>query len=217
MATTQVVLATNNPKKLIELRRVVAAAVREGSAPDIEVLGLADVEAYPEPAETESTFEGNALIKARACAERTGLPALADDSGIEVDVLNNMPGVRSARWAGAPTDAEANNALLLRQIDDVPAEQRGARFVCAMAFVLPDHGEQVIRGTMAGRVLTSPRGSGGFGYDPLFQPVGEERSLAELSAEEKDAISHRGQAVRAIVPLVVAALSGGGVPRSKES
>ncbi|MDN5724766.1 MAG: non-canonical purine NTP pyrophosphatase [Propionibacteriales bacterium] len=227
VVTRQVVLATNNAKKLAELRRVVADAVRKGAAPDIEVLGLVDVAPYPEPAETEPTFEGNALIKARVCAAQTGLPALADDSGIEVDVLNNMPGVRSARWAGTPTDAEANNALLLRQIDDVPADQRGARFVCAMAFVLPgdrgrvDHGEvdheQVIRGTMAGRVLNELRGSGGFGYDPLFQPAGEERSLAELSAEEKDAISHRGQAVRAIVPLLVVALSQGAHTVPKES
>lgn len=196
-----VVLATNNAKKLVELRRVMAQA-----APEVQVLGLADVPAYPEPAETESSFAGNAVIKATACAAATGFPSLADDSGIEVDVLNRMPGVRSARWAGPECDDTANNQLLLRQLSDVPDERRTARFVCAMAFVEPGVDPVVRECTMEGRVATTPSGANGFGYDPLFVPVGENVTSAELTPERKDEISHRGKAVRAIVPLVVAAL-----------
>lgn len=201
MTTQQVVLATNNSRKLAELRRVMAVA-----APDVTVLGLADLEPYPEPAETESTFAGNAVLKARACTEATGLPALADDSGIAVEVLNGMPGVRSARWAGPEGDDEANNALLLRQLSDVPAERRTARFVCAMAFTRPGAEPEVREGVMPGAVVTTPAGSGGFGYDPLFRADGERVTTAELSPERKDEISHRGKAIRAIVPVVVAAL-----------
>ncbi|MCW2809792.1 MAG: nucleoside-triphosphatase [Friedmanniella sp.] len=199
--SARVVLATNNAKKLAELRRIVAAV-----APGIEILGLADLEPYPEPAETARTFEGNALIKARACTAMSGLPALADDSGLAVDVLNGMPGVRSARWAGpGSTDAD-NNALLLRQIDDVPDPGRGARFVCAMALVLPDGTEHVRLGEMSGRLLTHPVGENGFGYDPLFVPDGGAATTAELDPDAKDAISHRGRAVRAILPVLVAEL-----------
>lgn len=198
--TATIVLATHNAKKLAELRRVVGSQV--------QVLGLSDVADYPEPAETEWTFEGNALIKARACAEITGLPALADDSGIEVDALNQMPGVRSARWSGSTaTDRAAvdteNLELLLRQVSDVPAEGRTARFVCAMALVLPDGREEVLRRAWDGHLATAPMGQNGFGYDPIFIPAGESRSSAELSPEEKDAVSHRGQAVRAIWPVVL--------------
>lgn len=196
-----VVLATNNAKKLVELRRVMAEA-----APEVEVLGLADVPSYPEPEETESTFAGNAVLKAAVCAEITGFPALADDSGIEVDVLNRMPGVRSARWAGPECDDEANNTLLLKQLSDVPAERRTARFVCAMAFVRPGHDPVVREGIMEGTVVTGLAGANGFGYDPLFRPDGEDVTTAELTPERKDEISHRGKAVRAIVPVVVAAL-----------
>ncbi len=205
--STRVVLATNNAKKLGELRRIVAAV-----APEVEILGLADLEAYPEPAETEQTFAGNALIKARACVRVSGLPALADDSGLAIDVLNGMPGVRSARWAGSGASDEDNNALLLRQTDDVSDPERGARFVCAMALVLPDGVEHVRLGEMVGRLLRHPVGENGFGYDPLFVANGERLSAAEMGPEEKDAISHRGRAVRAMVPVLVAELRrlGGG-------
>ena len=193
----RIVLATGNAKKLAELRRVLAA-----ESLDVEVLGLGDFPAYPEPAETERTFEGYALIKATEAARRTGLVAVADDSGIQVDELNGMPGVRSARWASPACDDAANNALLLAQLDGVPAERRTGRFVCALAIVAPDGESHLWHGTMEGRVAESPAGEGGFGYDPLFVPDGETRSSAELTAEEKDAISHRGKAVRAFVAFL---------------
>jgi XTP/dITP diphosphohydrolase len=193
-----VVLATNNAKKLLELRRIVAEA-----APGVVVLGLAEVPRYPEPAETERTFEGNALLKARVCVAATGLPALADDSGLAVDVLNGMPGVRSARWSGPDATDASNNALLLHQLDDVAADDRTARFVCALALVLPDGTEHVRLGTMHGRLVTASAGENGFGYDPLFVADGSTRTTAELDAPAKDAISHRGQAIRALVPVLV--------------
>jgi XTP/dITP diphosphohydrolase len=195
------VLATNNAKKLAELRRIVSA-----EAPDIDVLGLADVAHYPEPAETERSFEGNALLKARACVAATGFPALADDSGLAVDVLNEMPGVRSARWAGPGSSDEENNALLLRQLADVPAAERTARFACAMALVLPDGTEHVRLGQMRGRLAVRPIGHHGFGYDPLFVAEGKTVTNGELEPSAKDAISHRGRAVRAILPVLVAEL-----------
>ena len=197
----RVVLATRNAQKLAELRRIVAA---EG--PDVQVFGLADVAAYPEPAETERTFEGNALLKARACVAATGLPALADDSGLAVDVLNQMPGVRSARWAGPGACDEENNALLLRQLADVPAAERTARFVCAIALVLPDGSEHVRIGEMRGRIAVSPAGHNGFGYDPLFVADGYAMTNGELEPSVKDAISHRGRALRAILPVLLAEL-----------
>ncbi|HEY6813133.1 MAG TPA: non-canonical purine NTP pyrophosphatase [Propionibacteriaceae bacterium] len=197
----RVVLATNNAKKLAELRRLVAA-----EAPHIEVVGLADVPAYPEPAETERTFEGNALLKARAGVAATGLPALADDSGLAVDVLNQMPGVRSARWAGPGASDEENNSLLLRQLGDVPPAERTAKFVCAMALALPDGTEHVRVGEMHGRLAVSPAGHNGFGYDPLFVADGQTMTNGELEPSTKDAISHRGRAVRAILPVLVAEL-----------
>ena len=197
----RVVLATNNRKKLAELRRLVV-----DEAPDLQVLGLVDVPAYPEPVETERTFEGNALLKARACVAASGLPALADDSGLAVDVLNQMPGVRSARWAGPGASDEENNALLLRQLEDVPAAERTARFVCAMALVLPDGAEHVRLGEMRGRLSVSPAGDNGFGYDPLFVAEGNTVTNGELEPAAKDAISHRGRAVRAILPVLVSEL-----------
>jgi XTP/dITP diphosphohydrolase len=199
--SNRAVLATNNAKKLAELRRLVAA-----EAPHIEVLGLADVATYPEPAETERTFEGNALLKARACVAATGLPALADDSGLAVDVLNHMPGVRSARWAGPGASDEENNSLLLRQLADVPPAERTARFVCAMALALPDGSEHVRVGAMHGRLAVSPAGQNGFGYDPLFVADGYTMTNGELEPSTKDAISHRGRAVRAILPVLIAEL-----------
>ena len=188
------VLATHNDKKLAELRRLVEAA-----GLDVVVLGLGDLPPYAEPAETETTFEGNALIKARAAVAETGRIALADDSGLAVDRLNGMPGVRSARWAGPGSADGANNDLLLRQLDDVPDPHRTARFVCAMALVSPDGREIVRHGVVDGRLLTAPRGENGFGYDPLFVPDGYEQTTAELDPSAKDAISHRGRAVRAIL------------------
>lgn len=190
----RVVLATHNAKKLAELRRIVAA-----SGLRVEVLGLADVASYPEPDETEWTFEGNALLKARACAQRTGLPALADDSGLAVDALNGMPGVRSARWAGPGASDADNLTLLLHQIADLPDDQRSAQFVCAMALVLPGGEEHVVVRDMPGRLAREQRGSHGFGYDPAFIADGHDRTNGELEPAEKDAISHRGKAVRAMV------------------
>ncbi|GAB3914237.1 non-canonical purine NTP pyrophosphatase [Microlunatus endophyticus] len=203
----EVVLATGNAKKLVELRRMVAENPA-AAALDIQVHGLADFPAYPQPAETERTFEGNALIKARTAVARTGLPALADDSGLAVDELNGMPGVRSARWSGPDATDDSNNALLLAQLDDVADERRAAQFVSAVALVLPDGREFVRHGRMAGRLLSELRGDNGFGYDPMFVAdatvaAGRQLSNGELSAEEKDAISHRGIAVRAIVEVLV--------------
>lgn len=195
---TSVVLASRNRKKLLELRRVLEPLV-----PGIEVLGLDDVVEFDEPAETEPTFEGNALTKARACFAATGLPSLADDSGVCVDALNGMPGVLSARWSGAGD--QANNQLLLTQLADVPDERRGAAFVAAVALVWPG-GEIVEIGRMPGRILHAEQGDGGFGYDPLFAADGNKLSNAELTPEQKDAISHRGQALRVLAPHVVAAL-----------
>jgi XTP/dITP diphosphohydrolase len=202
---TQVVLASNNAKKLAELRRILEPLV-----PGIEVLGLDDVASYPEPPETEATFEGNALLKARAALAATGLPALADDSGLCVDALNGMPGVLSARWSGvakADRGDAANNALLLNQLGDVPDERRSARFVCAMALCATDGTELVQLGEMPGRILRAEQGEGGFGYDPLFAATGYDVSTAELAPVDKDAISHRGRALTAMAPAVVAALT----------
>ncbi len=199
--TTRILLATGNVKKLVELRDVLHAARL-----DVEVLGLDDVRDGPEPVESARTFEGNALIKAREWSRRTGLPALADDSGITVGALNGSPGVRSARWAGPECDDEANLNLLIHQISDVPEGHRDAAFVCAMALALPDGSEHVVVREWPGHVALERRGSNGFGYDPIFVPAGHRVTSAELSPEEKNAISHRGQAVRAIVPVLVETL-----------
>jgi XTP/dITP diphosphohydrolase len=198
---SKVVLASRNAKKLDELRRILTPAV-----PGVEVLGLDDVAAYHEPAETEPTFQGNALLKARAALAATGLPALADDSGLCVDALNGMPGVLSARWAGPGKDDAANNALLLAQLADVPDGRRGAAFVAAVAFCPADGTEHVVRGEMRGSIIRALRGTGGFGYDVLFVPAGHQRTTAEMTPAEKDALSHRGKALRAIAPLVATAL-----------
>ena len=201
---SRILLATRNAKKLEELRRILAPLL-----PDIVVLGLDDVSAYDEPAESEPTFEGNALLKSRAAVTATGLAALGDDSGLCVDALNDMPGVLSARWSGSDKNDAENNSLLLAQLRDVPDERRGAHFTCAVALCLPAGEEQVVSAEMPGRVIREPRGTGGFGYDVVFVPRGETRTAAELSIAEKDAISHRGKALRAIAPLVAAALGRG--------
>jgi len=198
---TKLVVGTHNTKKLTELRRILRAEI-----PALEILGLDDIDPYDEPVETENTFEGNALIKARAAAAASGLPALADDSGICVDALNAMPGVLSARWSGPPRDDQRNNELLIAQLHDIPEERRHAEFRCAVAFVLPSGEEYLEIGVMRGRILQQPQGSAGFGYDPLFIADGQRVSNAELSAEDKDRISHRGRALRDIIPTVAKAL-----------
>ncbi|MEV3935579.1 RdgB/HAM1 family non-canonical purine NTP pyrophosphatase [Glycomyces sp. NPDC049804] len=187
----RVLLATRNAGKIEELRQILAAA-----APEVELVGLGAVADYPETPETELTFAGNALLKARDGVKHTGLATIADDSGLAVDALNGMPGVLSARWAGSAKDDAANNALLLDQLADVPDGLRGAKFVCAAAIVWPDGRELVVHGEMRGTVGREPKGDNGFGYDPLFTPEGFDRTSAELSAEEKNAISHRGKAFR---------------------
>ena len=211
-ATARVFLASRNRKKLEEMQRILGRHV-----PGVQVLGLDDVAPYDEPAETEPTFEGNAMLKALAAVEATGLPSLADDSGLCVDALNGMPGVLSARWAGvsdAPRQEkdDANNALLLAQLGDVPDGRRGAAFVCAVAFVVPgEEHAHVAMGRMPGHVIRETRGSGGFGYDVVF--VADDHpgaTTAELSIEDKDAISHRGKALRGLAPLVARSLGSGG-------
>jgi XTP/dITP diphosphohydrolase len=199
--TTRLLLATRNAGKLAELQRLLEAAV-----PGVQVIGLQDVEEYPEAPETGATFEDNALLKAREAVRYTGLPAVADDSGIAVDALNGMPGVLSARWSGRHGDDDANTALLLGQIADVPDERRGAAFVCAAALVTPDGTERVLERQWRGRVIREKRGANGFGYDPVFVPEGLDITSAELAPEEKDARSHRGQAFAALVPVLAEVL-----------
>ena len=207
---SRVFLASRNSKKIMEMRRILVDYV-----PDVEVLGLHDVTPYGEPAETEQTFAGNALLKAHAAVAATGLPSVADDSGLCVDALNGMPGVLSARWAGTAKNDLANNRLLLEQLADVPDERRQAHFTCAVALAYPvgagGVAEHVVHGEMAGRVIREMRGTGGFGYDVLFvaeQDPPDERTSAELSVREKDAISHRGKALRKIAPVIADVLSG---------
>ncbi len=190
------VLATRNAGKLRELARILGA--------QISLTGLDEFPDAPDVPETGDTFEANALLKARAIADHTGLPAVADDSGLCVDALNGMPGIRSARWAGAHGDDKANLNLVLAQVADVPDTRLGARFVCAAALVVPGKTprEVVVTGTLDGRLVRVPRGTGGFGYDPIFRPDGFTQTTAEMTAEEKDAISHRGRAFRALVPYI---------------
>ncbi|MEV4055403.1 RdgB/HAM1 family non-canonical purine NTP pyrophosphatase [Amycolatopsis sp. NPDC049688] len=195
---TKLLLATRNAKKLGELRRIVAAEGLSG----IEVIGLADVPSFPEAPETAPDFEGNAVAKARDAVAATGLAAIADDSGLAVDALNGMPGVLSARWSGRHGDDEANLDLVLGQLSDVPDERRGAQFVCAAALVLPSGEETVVRGEWRGTLIRERRGGNGFGYDPIFQPDGESRTSAEMEPAEKDAASHRGLALRALLPAL---------------
>jgi len=176
--------------------------------PDIEVLGIDQVDGYDEPVEDQATFEGNALLKARAGLAATGLPSLADDSGLCVDALNGMPGVLSARWSGRHGDDRANLELVLGQLADVSDDRRGAAFVCAAALVVPGGEEIVVHGEWTGYLGRAPRGTNGFGYDPIFVPDGEDRTSAELAPEEKDALSHRGRALRALLPHLRAVAGG---------
>ncbi len=199
--SNRVFLATRNPGKLVEMRRLFARVVS-----GVEVFGIDDVTSYDEPAECEPTFEGNARLKAVAGVDATGLPSLADDSGLCVDALNSMPGVLSARWSGLVKDDRANNALLLAQLRDTPEQRRGAQFRCAVVLRLPNGYEQTVTGEMRGRIGHEAVGAGGFGYDAIFLPEGLDRTSAELTPEEKDAISHRGRALRTMAPLVAEAL-----------
>jgi XTP/dITP diphosphohydrolase len=201
----RLLLATRNAKKLAELQRIVDAAVGNGA---VTLLGLADVEPYAEAPETGLTFVDNALLKAREGTKHTGLPTVADDSGLAVDALNGMPGVFSARWSGRHGDDRANLDLLLAQISDVEDHARGAAFVCAAVLVLPGGREFTVEAEMRGRLVRSPRGSGGFGYDPIFVADGGSRTNAELTPEEKDAISHRGKAFRALAEILFTTLPG---------
>lgn len=201
--TVRVLVASRNAKKLRELERVLSGAGVVG----VELVGLDGVPEYPEAPETGATFEENALAKARDGARATGLACVADDSGIEIDALNGMPGVLSARWSGVHGDDSANTDLVLAQLGDVPDERRGAGFVSACALVLPDGvshetRETVVRGEWRGSIAREPAGDGGFGYDPIFVPEGETRAAAQLTAEEKDAQSHRGRALTLLLPAL---------------
>ncbi|MEV6299629.1 RdgB/HAM1 family non-canonical purine NTP pyrophosphatase [Actinoplanes sp. NPDC051861] len=197
--SARLLLATGNKKKLAELQRILDAAL---GLHQVELAGLGDFPGYPDVPETGLTFGENALIKAREGAKRTGLPTVADDSGIAVNALNGMPGVFSARWSGGHGDDRANLDLLLAQISDVGDEHRGGAFVCAAALVLPNGREHLVEGRQTGRLLRSRRGEGGFGYDPIFIGDGQERTNAELSPAEKDAISHRGKAFRELAKVI---------------
>ncbi|GAB1645280.1 RdgB/HAM1 family non-canonical purine NTP pyrophosphatase [Krasilnikovia sp. MM14-A1259] len=196
---TRLLLATGNKKKLTELQRILDQAL---GTHQVELVGLGDVPDYPEVPETGLTFGENALIKAREGVSRTGLPTVADDSGLAVDALSGMPGVFSARWSGRHGDDAANLDLVLAQIGDVPDAHRGGAFVCAAALVLPNGREHLVEGRQRGRILRTRRGDGGFGYDPIFLGDGQDRTNAELSPAEKDAISHRGKAFRELAKVI---------------
>lgn len=189
----QIVLASHNPHKLDELNRIIGPHLF-----GVELISYIG----PEPAETGTTFAENALIKARAAAEHTGLPAIADDSGIAVDILGGSPGIFSARWSGPSKNDRDNLDLLLWQLTDVGAAHRGAEFVCAAALALPTGDEDVRLGHWRGSILTHASGANGFGYDPIFQPEGLDVSAAELTQDEKDALSHRARAFTALLPLL---------------
>ena len=202
MSADTLILATRNQGKLHELARILGG--------QIKLAGLDEFPGAPDVPETGTTFEANALLKARAIATYTKLPAVADDSGLCVDALNGMPGVLSARWAGQHGGDKANLDLVLAQISEVPDARLGARFVCAAALVVPADGiarEWVVTGEVEGRLIRAPRGSGGFGYDPIFQPDGFDQTTAEMTPDAKDAISHRGRAFRALARFITGSLT----------
>ncbi|CAB5239845.1 unannotated protein [freshwater metagenome] len=203
MATSKLVLATRNQGKIKEFRRILDA-ISQGA---IELVGLEDFPETTDVEETGSTFAENALIKARSVCLETGLPAIADDSGLCVDALGGSPGIYSARWAGEHGNDRANTEKLLMELKDFPEQERDAHFTCAAALVLPDGREIVKEAIFEGRILFAPIGSHGFGYDPIFAPQGLLISSAQMSAEEKDLISHRGKSLRAIAPQVIQMLS----------
>ena len=194
-------LASANPHKVIELSRIL-----EAGHVDVRLASLTDFPGAPDVPETGATFAANALLKAHAIAQFTGLPAVADDSGLCVDALNGMPGVLSARWSGRHGDDAANLQLVLAQLADVPDERRGAQFVCAAVLALPDGREHVSEGVVAGRLIREPRGRNGFGYDPIFVPASSDITTAEMDPAEKDRISHRGKALRGLAPVIAALL-----------
>ncbi|WP_329487823.1 RdgB/HAM1 family non-canonical purine NTP pyrophosphatase [Kitasatospora sp. NBC_01246] len=195
--STRLILATRNRNKVAELRAILGEA-----GIDVELVGADAYPEIPDVRETGVTFAENSLLKAHALAQATGLPAVADDSGLCVDVLGGAPGIFSARWAGKHGDDRANLDLLLAQLGDIAPEHRGAHFFCAAALALPDGTERVVEGRLLGTLRTAPAGEGGFGYDPILEPLGETRTCAELTAAEKNAISHRGKAFRALAPVL---------------
>jgi len=195
----RILLATRNARKLLELQRILDAA------PDVAgvtIIGMSDVDDYVEVPESGLTFADNALIKAREGAVHTGLATVADDSGLAVDVMGGMPGIFSARWCGRHGDDDANLDLLLAQVADVPDDALGAAFVCVAALALPDGRTFTVDGRMPGHLVRTRRGTGGFGYDPIFVADGQTRTNAELAPEEKDAISHRGKAFRGLAEVI---------------
>ncbi len=200
---TRIVLATRNAHKVAELRRILIDA-----GLDVELVGIDAFPDVPDVAETESTFAGNALLKARAVAAATGLAAVADDSGLAVDALNGMPGVLSARWAGRHGDDAANLRLVLAQLADVPDDQARRAVRLRGGVRAARRAGRVVEGRLDGSLVRTPRGSNGFGYDPIFVPEGETRTTAEMTGPEKDAISHRGRALRALVPVIAEMLDG---------
>ncbi|MCX6446253.1 MAG: XTP/dITP diphosphatase [Actinobacteria bacterium] len=202
-APVTLVLATRNQGKIREFRRILDA-ISQGA---INLVGLEEFPHTTDVEETGKTFKENALLKAHSVCKETGLPAIADDSGLCVDALNGAPGIYSARYAGLHGDDEANNRKLLRELENVPEEKRGAHFTCAAALVLPDGREHVAEEIFEGSILYAPIGDHGFGYDPLFRPQGFSISSAQMSAEEKDLISHRGKSLRAIAPHVISLLT----------
>lgn len=197
MSTQRLILATRNAHKVVELKAILADAGLE-----LDLVGADAHPEVPDVKETGVTFAENALLKAHALARATGLPAVADDSGLCVDVLGGAPGIFSARWAGRHGDDAANLDLLLAQLADIDTAHRAAHFECAAALALPDGSERVVSGRLRGTLRHAPAGAGGFGYDPILQPEGESRTCAELEPEEKNAISHRGEAFRALAPAV---------------
>lgn len=202
MTAHRLVLATRNAGKIREFRRI----FDEIAPNSIDLVGLEHLPHLIDVEETGQTFEENALLKARALCNETGLPTIADDSGLCVDALNGAPGIFSARWSGVHGNDQANIEKVLSQLHGLPRSARGAHFTCVTAFVMPDGSEVTQEGILRGYILTEPIGNHGFGYDPIFLPNGSEFSLAQLDAEAKDAISHRGQSIRAIAPRVASML-----------
>jgi XTP/dITP diphosphohydrolase len=206
----RLVLATRNAHKVRELRQILAEVMGEHAADvdlDHAVIGAADIEGVEDVVESGVTFAENSLLKAHSVCAATGLPSVADDSGLAVEVLGGAPGVFSARWSGSHGNDKANLELLLDQLSDVPDEHRAAKFVCAAALVTPDGDERVEHGELAGSLERAPRGSGGFGYDPIVRVENDTRTVAELPDDEKNAISHRGRAVRKLAPALIALLT----------
>ena len=193
----RLILATRNAHKVGELRAILGAA-----GLDVELVGADAYPEVPDVRETGVTFAENALLKAHALARATGCPAVADDSGLCVDVLGGAPGIFSARWAGAHGDDKANLDLLLAQLGDIAPPHRAAHFACAAALALPDGTERVVEGQLRGTLRFEPAGANGFGYDPVLQPDGYEVTCAELTPEQKNEISHRGKAFRGLVPVL---------------